>query len=133
MSTHTYCKQNRRKSKDRIIVPSDDFTRNIGEIKGGIFYKSNFKYPLHICHKYNAIGLDAGAVHDYIKPYARQIICRDKTRHITYAISVDLFIAEAILDDLGSGPQLFCPIKYLHAEPNTKAQLQLEFDFGGQS
>ena len=132
MSTYTYCKQNNGETKDRILVPSDDYARNIGQIKYGIFTKFNFQSSKHICFKYKAIGLDEGAFLNYILPNALLIVCPDKEKHITYSIDVSLFKRMATSDDLGWGTQLFCPIKYFQAEHSNKPNIQMELNFGGE-
>jgi len=111
LSTHVYCKLNSRKSKDRILVPSDDNSRNIGDIKDDIFTKFNFQSSKHICHKHNAIGLDIGAFKNYILPNATEIVCPDKEKSIAYSLSVPTFMQNAFKDDLGWGIQMFCPLK----------------------
>lgn len=131
MLTHIYCKQNNGKSKARILVPSDDGSRNIGKIKYGIFTKSNFHSDKHICHKHKAIGLDKGAFLKHILPNAQQIKCQDKVKQVTYQITVNIFKQFAIEDDLGCGPQLFCPVKYFQIERQTKSEFQIELNLGG--
>lgn len=133
MSTYANFKQNNGKSKERILVPSDFGSRNIGEIKDGIFNKFNFQSSKHLCHKYRAIGLDKGAFHNYILPNAQLIISQDKDTDITYRISVSLFQAMAIEDDLGWGSQLFCPLIHWQADRIKKYRCQMQFSFGGET
>lgn len=131
MSTRIYSTQNNRKSKGRILVPSDNYSRNIGNIKDGIFTKFNFQSKKHICYRHQAIGLDQGAFTDYILPNATLIVCPDKRNHITYRITVSQFKQVAIKDDLGWGTQLFCPIKYFQTDRSHQSDMQLALNFGG--
>lgn len=132
MPTPNHSKPNNKISKDRILIPSDDLSRNIGEIQGGIFTKFNFQSSKHICRKHKAIGLDIGAFENYILPNASEIVCPDKAQHITYRISVALFKANTISDDLNWGIQLFCPLTYFEVERHSKPKAQMELNFGGQ-
>jgi|GEM_PF-1408832 len=121
------------KIKSKIIVPSDDGSRNIGEIRNKIFIKFNFQSSKHICYKHNAIGLDEVAFFDYILPTAQFIICHDDDKHITYKIRVAVFRSNAIFDDLGYGPQVFCPLKHWQLEHERQSQCQMQFSFGGET
>jgi hypothetical protein len=132
LPTYTYYRQNNRKSKERILVPSDNGSRNVGEILGGIFTKFNFQSTKHICYKHNSIGLDEGAFFDYILPNSQFIVCTDNEKHITYKIRVSVFRSNAIFDDLGYGPQLFCPLKHWQVEQKSQSQSQMQFSFGGE-
>lgn len=108
------------------LVYSDDGQRCIGRVKHGVFTKSNWHSKRHLCRKYRAIGIDKQAFKDYISPEATLIECFDKDTSTLYRINISDFTLHAIEDDLGWGPQLFCPIKYFEAEK------QLAFWGGGQ-
>lgn len=133
MLTHNYCKRTNQKYKERILVPSDDGNRNIGDIRNSIFTKFNFQSTKHICYKHNSIGLDEGAFFDYILPNSQFIVCPDNEKHITYTIRVSVFSSNAIFDDLGWGPQLFCPLKYWQVDYERQSQCQMQFSFGGEN
>jgi len=125
MSTYAYSKLKNRKSKDRVLVSSDDYSRNIGEIQDCIFTKFNFQASKHICHKHNAIGLDIGAFKNYILPNVTEIVCPDKEKSSTYSISVSTFMQNAFEDDLGWGMQLFCPLKFWNKTQSMQWQRSL--------
>jgi len=98
--------------KQRVTVPSDNGNRIIGTIRNGVFYKSGFKSRKHICRKHKAIGLDIGAFFHHIKPNASHIECKDKVEGVTYSITTHDFESHSIIDDLGTGRQLFTPLKF---------------------
>ena len=112
----------------RVPVPSDDGKRFIGFIKDGVFLKSNFHSRKHLCFKYDAIGIDRDAFRGYIQPDATFIKCDDKDTGNTYTIETSTFQTVAVLDDLGWGEQLFCPLKHWQSA-NSGHQLSL---WGGE-
>ena len=108
----------------RNLVPSDDGTRTIGVLRNEKFVKYNFHSRKHLCHKYDAIGIDKLAFEDYILPNATSIECLDRDSGTRYWIETGTFQTVAILDDLGWGSQLFCPLKHWQTE-NASQQLSL--------
>jgi len=116
-----------------VRVSSDDGEHVIGAIKDGIYTKSNWQSRKHLCHKHKAIGVDKGAFQDYIEPHARSIEVLDRDSSITYQVSVEGFRRYCIEDDLGWGPQLFCPLKHFQKaddDPNAPRQLSLALEVG---
>lgn len=113
----------------RIDVRSDDGERSIGYIDGDfVFHKYNWRSSKHLCRNYAAIGIDKGAFEHSIAPFATVIEIHDKDTEITYSMSVDGFQEHCFEDDLGWGPQLFCPLKHFHkadSSPNAPRQLSL--------
>lgn len=93
-------------------VFSDNRTRVIGVIKDKVFIKTNWHSSRHLCFKHRAIGIDRAAFYNYVLPCAERIECLDRDKGIVYTISVSDFQSHAVGDDLGWGPQLFCPLKY---------------------
>ncbi len=114
-----------------IRVPSDDGSRTIGIIRDGVFLKSNWRSSKHLCRKYQAIGIDKGAFWNYVEPLATAFIVSDQDTGKEYRVSIEDFKQLGLEDDLGWGPQLFCPLKHFQVtEPNGKKPVQLSF-FGG--
>lgn len=106
-----------------LSVCSDDQTRIIGQIKNNTFIKSNFHSKRHLCHKYNAIGIDKGAFLQILNT-TEYIEVSDKDTGVTYSIPSKEFHAHCIEDDLGWGKQLFCPLKFFEKR-NRHYQLSL--------
>ena len=117
---------------NKIEVQSDDTTKTIGTIRDNVFSKSNFQCTKHICHKHRAIGLDKWAFMEVIRPYSHLIKCEDKQKGLSYCITTQDFETNSIIDDLGWGSQLFCPLKYWMAERTDCMQPSL-LDWGGQN
>jgi hypothetical protein len=124
--------QNSVNSLAKILVPSDDETRNIGIIKNRVFVKANFHSKRHLCRRYNAIGIDAGAFQEYILVCAESIEVQDRDENTTYMTTVKEFQSHCIQDDLGWGSQLFLPLPYWEKlERNAANPRQLALAFTG--
>jgi len=117
---------NTTKKGSKLLVPTDDGKKNIGEITNRVFTKYNWHSKKHFCYKHSGIGFDKGAFTLYILPLADLIQCPDKDTSILYAVTVEQFQAHLIEDNLGWGPQVFCPIKFWSKEePNGNGPCQL--------
>lgn len=90
----------------KIPVHSDDGKRIIGEITDGIFTKSNWHSKKHLCFKYRSIGIDKGAVDDYVVPLATSICIPDRDNNgREYRADIEHFIRHSFEVDLGWGVQ----------------------------
>jgi len=117
-------------TSSKTIVYSDG-GKIIGEIKDSIFTKFKWHSSKHLCHKYNAIGLDSGAL-AFIIGLAFLMRVYDLDTGKTYEISIDDFQRYGIEDDLGWGSQIFCPItRFCIQEPDSSRPLQLTFALEG--
>lgn len=115
-------------TRGRLDVKSDDGRRSIGYIENGIFRKYKWHSSQHLCRKHNAIGIDKGAFHYSIVPFANMIVVTDEDTSITYRVSADDFQRHCKEDNLGWGPQLFCPLRHFQkadSAPNAPRQLPL--------
>ncbi len=117
----------------KIVVPSDDGSRNIGIIRKRTFTKSNFHSKRHICHKHNAIGIDKRAFQDYILNYADRIDVYDQDEGVTYTVAIRDFESHCIEDDLGWGAQLFLHLSDWTKDPSRERPRQLNLALGGQA
>jgi|APSaa5957512622_1039677.scaffolds.fasta_scaffold69069_2 hypothetical protein len=123
MSTYNI---NISQQSNKILVPTDDGKKNIGEITDRVFTKFNYHSKRHFCKKHQGIGLDQGAFTYYVLPHADTIDCQDKDSGNVYTISVDKFKRHLVEDNLGWGEQCFVSIKYWQVtEPDGNAPHQL--------
>ncbi len=96
----------------------------IGRFEEGV-YKKKFQGSKHILRKYDALGIDKKVVLELNANGCYEIRAKNLENGVVYTIPFKDFQRFAILDNLGAGNQLFCPLKNWNRSDNPQIKLNI--------
>lgn len=111
-----------------IRISTPEGPKIIGTIADGVFSKRVCKSK-HFCRMFNAWGVQEDAIPDLKQHKCKRIKVIDTESDTIYTCSFEAFLHYGIRKDLGSGVQIFLPVKYWQISYSDKSkhpkQLQL--------